>query len=118
MDVSPAQVDTYRRDGFFIVERMFSPAEDVTIQPDTLREMAQRGDAAALTGPAGTVAFMHCALVHSSTENISTERRALFALMFNPVDNRPQHLRREPYTPAQVEPLRPLADDCVLTTAS
>ncbi len=92
--------------------------EDVTIQPDTLREMAQRDGVAALTGPAGTVAFMHCALVHSSTENISPLRRALFAVTFNPVDNHPHHPRRGPYTNANAEPIRPLADDCLVTTAS
>jgi hypothetical protein len=61
---------------------------------------------------------MHCALVHSSTENISPLRRALFAVVFNPVDNRPQHPRKEPYAPANMDPVRPLADDCLLTTAS
>ena len=95
-----------------------SKYEDVTIQPDTLREMGQRDGVIALTGPVGTVAFMHCAMVHSSTENISPLRRALFAVVFNPVDNRPQHPRREPYGPANMEPVQPLADDCLLTTAS
>jgi ectoine hydroxylase len=92
--------------------------EDVSIPPDTLRDMARRDGVAALTGPAGTVAFMHCALVHSSTENISPLRRALFAVTFNPVDNRPRHPRRGPYTTANVEPIRPLTDDCLLTMTS
>jgi ectoine hydroxylase len=92
--------------------------EDVEIPPDTLREMARRDGVTALTGPAGSVAFMHCAMVHSSTENISPLRRALFAVVFNPDDNRPQHPRREPHAPANMEPVRPLADDCLLTTAS
>jgi ectoine hydroxylase len=92
--------------------------EDVAIPPDILREMAQRDGVTALTAPAGSVAFMHCALVHSSTENISPLRRALFAVVFNPVDNRPQHPRKEPYAPANMDAVRPLADDCLLTTAS
>lgn len=92
--------------------------QDVAIPPEFLREMMLRDGVAALTAPAGSVAFMHCALVHSSTENISPLRRALFAVVFNPVDNRPQHPRKEPYAPANMDPVRPLADDCLLTTAS
>jgi ectoine hydroxylase len=92
--------------------------EDVTIEPDTLQAMTQRDGVTALTGPAGTVAFMHCALVHSSSANTSPLRRALFAVMFNPVDNRPRHPRKGPYTHANTEPIRPLADDCLLTPAS
>jgi ectoine hydroxylase len=95
-----------------------SQYHDVTIEPDTLREMAQRDGVVALTGPVGSVAFMHCALVHSSTENISPLRRALFSVVFNPIDNRPRHPRREPFAPGNMDPIRPLADDCLLTAAS
>jgi len=95
-----------------------STYQDVIIEPDSLREMAQQGGVIALTGPVGTVAFMHCLMVHASGENISPLRRALFSVVFNPVDNRPQHPREGPYTPATWDPVRPLADDCLLTTAS
>lgn len=95
-----------------------STYEDVLIDPGILREMAQQDGVIALTGPVGTVAFMHCAMVHASGENISPLRRALFTVVFNPMDNRPQHPRKEPYTPVNMEPVRPLADDCLLTTAS
>jgi ectoine hydroxylase len=91
---------------------------EVAIKPDLVRELGQRDGVVALTGPVGTVAFMHCALVHGSTENISPLRRALFTVVFNPVDNRPQHPRTEHYAPANVVPVRPLAEDCLLTTAS
>jgi len=91
---------------------------DVTIEPDTLREIARRAGVIALTGPVGTVAFMSCAMVHASGENISPLRRALFSVVFNPVDNRPQHPRREPFAPANMDPVRPLADDCLLTMAT
>jgi ectoine hydroxylase len=92
--------------------------EDDLIAPDLLREMAQRDGVMALTGPVGTVAFMHCAMVHGSTENISPLRRALFAVVFNPVENRPLHPRTGPQTPGNMEPVRPLADDCLVTRAS
>jgi len=92
-----------------------SQYEDMIIQPETLRELANRGGVTALTGPIGTVAYMHCALVHSSTENISPLRRALFAVVFNPVDNRPQHPRTDHYATANVVPVKPLAEDCLFT---
>jgi len=92
--------------------------EDVIIEPDDLRAMAQQGGVIGLTGPVGTVAFMHCAVVHASGANISPLRRALFSVVFNPMDNRPQHPRQEWWVPADVVPVRPLADDCLLTMAS
>lgn len=95
-----------------------SEYEDMSIELETLRELAQPAGVSALTGPAGTVAFMHCALVHSSAQNISPLRRALFTIVFNPVDNRPRHPRREPLAPANMDPIRPLADDCLLTVRS
>jgi ectoine hydroxylase len=93
---------------------------DMEIKPEHVRELAQRGGVAALTGPVGTVAFMHCAVVHASAENIAPLRRALFTVVFNPVDNRALHPRPkgEYSAAANVVPVRPLADDCLLTTAS
>ena len=88
---------------------------EVAIKPDLVRELGQRDGVIALTGPVGTVAFMNCALVHASTENISPLRRALFTVVFNPIDNRPQHPRSEHYAAANVVPVRPLPADCLLT---
>ena len=91
---------------------------EVAIKPDLVRELGQREGVTALTGPIGTVVFMNCNVVHASTENISPLRRALFTVVFNPVDNRPQHPRTEYYAAANVVPVKPLADDCLLTMAS
>lgn len=90
----------------------------MVIDPATLRELAGRGGVAALLGPAGTVAFMHCSLVHGSTENISPLRRALFAVVFNALDNRAQSVRPAHFAAPEVAPVQPLADDCLLTLAS
>lgn len=92
--------------------------QKVAIKPDTLREMAQREGVTALTGPVGTLVFMHCAVVHGSAENISPLRRALLTVVFNPVDNRARHPRTEHFATENVVPVRPLADDCLLTIAS
>lgn len=92
---------------------------DADITPKTLRELAQQAGVAGLTGPAGTVVFMNCALVHGSARNISPLRRALYTVVFNPVSNRPQHPRpKEHWVPPDVVPVQPLADDCLLTMAS
>ena len=50
--------------------------------------MAQGGGVEAGVGPAGTVIFMHCNLVHGSTPNITPIRRALFYINVNSVENR------------------------------
>jgi len=96
--------------------------ENVAIIPDTVRDIAQRNGVIALTGPAGTLVFMSCALVHASGENISPLRRALFTVVFNPVDNRPRHPRsrenRDHWIAPESTPIRPLADDCLLAVAS
>jgi ectoine hydroxylase len=92
----------------------------VEVKPELVREMAQRGGVTALTGPVGTVAFMHCTVVHASAENIAPLRRALFSVVFNPVDNRARHPRTkgEHWVTTNVVPVRPLADDCLLTMAN
>jgi hypothetical protein len=73
-----------------------------------------------MTGPVGTVAFMNCAVVHASGENIAPLRRALFSVVFNPVSNRPRHPRPkgEHWISTNLDPIQPLADDCLLTMAS
>jgi ectoine hydroxylase len=90
----------------------------VILTPNSVREAAEQGGVVALTGPVGTVAFMHCNLIHGSTENISPLRRALFTVVFNPIDNLARHPRPEHFAAAVAEPIPPLADDCLLTLAS
>jgi ectoine hydroxylase len=93
--------------------------ENVTITPDIVRDMGQRNGVTALMGPAGTAAFINCALAHASGENISPLRRAVFAVTFNPLDNHPRHPRPgDHWAATDVVAVRPLADNCLLTMAS
>lgn len=87
------------------------------IKPDTLKELAAKTGVEALTGPRGTLVFIHCALVHGSAENISPLRRALFSVIFNAVANRARHPRDEHWATADVVPIQPLTDDCLLNLA-
>lgn len=95
------------------------PGEDqyMVVNADIVRELAGRGGVTPLMGPAGTVIFMHCATVHGSTANITPLRRAIFGVVFNPLDNPPHHPRLGHFV-SRAEPVRPLADDCLLTLAS
>ena len=94
--------------------------ENVAVIPDIVRDLAHRNGIVPMLGPAGTVVFMSCALVHASGENISPLRRALFTVVFNPVENRPRHPRPrgDHWIPSELAPIRPLADDCLLAVAS
>lgn len=68
----------------------------------------------AVMAPAGSVAFMHCSLVHGSTENISPLRRAICSLVFNAVDNPPTVFDRpERFVSRDVTPVETLGDDCL-----
>lgn len=94
--------------------------EAVEVKPELVHELAQRTGVTAMTGPVGTVAFMNCAVVHASAENIAPLRRALFSVVFNPLNNRPRHPRAkgEYWIATNAAPVQPLADDCLLTIAN
>lgn len=95
--------------------RSEEPFRQIHISPELLAEQAERGGVEALLAPAGSVAFMHCNLVHGSTENISPLRRALYSVVFCAADNRPgRFAMSERYVPRDATPVRPLADDCLL----
>ncbi len=72
-------------------------------------------DIVALTGPAGSVAFLHCNIVHGSANNITPYRRAIWYVNYNAVSNaclgggRDWHHDNRDFTP-----LEPLADDCLI----
>lgn len=108
-----------------VIDTHMGPTDEVDgpyteVKPEIVHELAQQAGVTALTGPAGTVVFMHCAAVHASGENIAPLRRALFSVVFNPVNNLSRHPRPrgEHWISTNVDPVQPLADDCLLTIAN
>jgi len=80
----------------------------------TLQKLADENGIEPLIGPAGSVAFVHCILVHGSANNVSPWRRAIFYLNYNAVSNactgtdRPWFQNERDFTP-----LRPLDDSAL-----
>jgi L-proline 4-hydroxylase len=97
-----------------------APAPDgeyrqVVIAAAELRELCEEGGIAAQCGPPGSVLFMHCNLVHGSTENISPFRRALYSIVFSAAANHPTRFQASrSYASRDFTPVEPLADDCLL----
>jgi len=84
------------------------------IDQDTMKQYADENGIDALVGSAGSVAFVHCNLLHGSANNVSPWRRAIMYLNYNAVSNactgkeRAWHHNNRDFTP-----LRPLNDDCL-----
>ena len=84
------------------------------IDQDTMEQLSHENGIDALIGAAGSVAFVHCNLLHGSANNVSPWRRAIMYLNYNAVSNactgteRGWHHNNRDFTP-----LRPLDDDCL-----
>ena len=77
--------------------------------------MIAEGGVEALTGPAGTVLFMHCNLVHGSTGNITPSARTIAYLNVNSTENPiPKFSRAEHFANRDFSHLQPYSDDCLL----
>ena len=78
----------------------------------TFERLAAENGIEALVGPAGSVAFIHCNVLHGSANNVSPWRRAIMYLIYNAVSNactgteRPWFQNHRDFTP-----LRPVEDD-------
>lgn len=59
------------------------------IGQDIVADYAEENGIVPLMGPAGTVAFIHCNLVHGSANNVSPYPRAIMYFNYNAVDNVP-----------------------------
>ena len=77
------------------------------IDREALSTLATEGGIEPLIGLAGTVAFIHCNVVHGSANNVSPWRRAIAYLNFNAVSNactsneRPWYQNNRDFTPIQ-----------------
>ncbi|MDJ0609456.1 MAG: phytanoyl-CoA dioxygenase family protein [Kiloniellales bacterium] len=89
------------------------------IDPPTLKAMVEARGLKALTGPPGSVAFLHCNIVHGSANNITPLRRAVIYAIYNAVSNacvgggRAWHHAGRDFTPIEA-----LAEDCLLALAA
>ena len=81
--------------------------------------LVEEGGAEALTGPAGTVLFMHCNLVHGSTGNITPSTRTIAYLNVNSTENAITKFgRAEYFANRDFSPLQAYGDDCLLQQAA
>lgn len=90
----------------------------MAIDRSTLTGLVAVGGIVPLVGPPGTVAFLHCNIVHGSGNNITPWRRAIFYLNYNAVSNgctnssRPEYLSNRDFSP-----IRALPDGCLAQLA-
>ena len=84
------------------------------IDNNTLENLANESTIEPVMGPAGSVAFVICTLVHGSGNNVSPWRRAILYMNYNTVSNacteasRPWFQNNRDFTP-----LKSLDDDCL-----
>ena len=80
----------------------------------TLTKLSEQSPVEALIGPAGSVAFLHCNIVHGSANNISPYSRTVMYFNYNAVSNactnteRAWHHNNRDFTPLQA-----LEDNCL-----
>lgn len=84
------------------------------IDRPTLAGLVAEGGLVPLTGPAGSVCFLHCNIVHGSANNITPYRRAIWYVNYNAVSNACRNLERAwHHNNRDHSPLQALADDCL-----
>ncbi|MEV3894847.1 phytanoyl-CoA dioxygenase family protein [Streptomyces anulatus] len=65
-----------------------------TVSEERAEKLAAEFGRVLITGKAGTVHAFHPSIVHSSSSNISPDRRALLLITYNAVDNAPENPTR------------------------
>ncbi len=88
------------------------------IDRPTLKRLVGEGGLVPLTGPSGSVCFLHCNIVHGSSNNITPFRRAIWYVNYNAVSNACRNEERDwHHNNRDHSPLVPLADDCLSPAA-
>jgi ectoine hydroxylase len=81
----------------------------------TIAKLVHEGGMKALTGKAGSVFFMHCNLVHGSSNNISPGERTIIYINANAVSNAiTKPVRADYFSNKDFTPIQPLDDACLL----
>ena len=89
------------------------------IDRPTFQRLAEENGIEALIGPAGSVAFIHCNVVHGSANNVSPWRRAIMYLIYNAVSNACVGEQRDWYHHNRdATPLQPISDNSLRPTAA
>ena len=84
------------------------------IENDLLEKLANESTIEPLMGPAGSVAFVLCTVIHGSANNVSPWRRAIMYMNYNTVSNacteatRPWYQNNRDFTP-----LNAIDDNCL-----
>lgn len=87
------------------------------VERDAVATLAEQRGIVAATGAAGTGLIFGDLMVHGSPPNMSPWDRSIFSLILNPVSNAYTRTDRPEYKHHRsLEPVRPLADDCLLTS--
>ncbi|MFJ6610150.1 phytanoyl-CoA dioxygenase family protein [Streptomyces sp. NPDC091289] len=82
-----------------------------TVSPDRAARLSAELGTELLVGPAGTVHAFHPSIVHSSTDNLSPDRRALLLITYNAVTNAPAAPARPDFLVSRdIAPVTPGAD--------
>ena len=88
------------------------------IDDAVLERLAEESGIEPLIGPAGSVAFVHCNVMHGSANNVSPWRRAIMYLNYNAVSNACNGTERPWYqNNRDFSPLEPLDDGCLKALA-
>jgi ectoine hydroxylase len=73
---------------------LFASALPYTVASEVASRLAGERGTKPLDGSAGTIYVFHPMLVHSSSRNLSADRRALLIISYNAVNNSPPYPRR------------------------
>ncbi|WP_079148533.1 phytanoyl-CoA dioxygenase family protein [Streptomyces agglomeratus] len=83
-----------------------------TVSEQRAEDLARKHGRVRIMGPAGTVHAFHPSIVHSSSNNLSPDRRALLLITYNAVDNAPPNPTRPEFLVARDStPVTPATDD-------
>ncbi|MFD6231621.1 phytanoyl-CoA dioxygenase family protein [Streptomyces virginiae] len=83
-----------------------------TVSEERAEALGRERGRVRIMGPAGTVHAFHPSIVHSSSNNLSPDRRALLLITYNAVDNAPPNPTRPEFLVARDStPVTPITDD-------